>query len=95
MLTEEVLNKAISLTEEKLKSVTEDKRANLAKNLESLSPSEIVAYQELKSIAQINGKISLGVAMWIYNLIGNWSRAKLSHKIVLTQLIGAMVTAKQ
>ena len=95
MLTEEVLNKAISLTEEKLKFVTEDKRANLAKNLESLSPSEIVAYQELKSIAQINGKISLGVAMWIYNLIGNWSLAKLSHKIVLTQLIGVMVTAKQ
>ena len=94
MLNEEVLNKAIALTEEKLKTITDNKKANLAKNLESLSPSEIVAYQELKSIAQINGKISLSVAMWIYNTIGHYSTAKLSHKIVMTQLIGVMAGAK-
>lgn len=82
---------ALTLTNAKLNSLSTEKYNTLKDSLKELEPIEIVRYQEIKSIAQIEQKISLEVALWIYSAIGHWSRTTLGEKIIITQLIAAWV----
>ena len=95
MLNIETINTAILTTEIKLRTLGAANVAVLDDSLESLSVREICAYQELKSIAQCEGKISLDSAIWIYKTICAYSTAKLSHRVVLTQLIAALAGANK
>jgi hypothetical protein len=91
MLNMDKVNFALTTTEAKIETLTIEKRTALENSLRTLEPREIVAYQELKSIAQIEGKISLEVALWMYNVIGHYGSTKLAEKVVFTQLIAALI----
>jgi hypothetical protein len=83
------LNQALELTNQRLATLTQQQKDQLESALHSLTVLEIVSYQEIKSVAQVEGKISLSVALWIYNTIKDWGKSPLAHRIVLTQLMVA------
>jgi hypothetical protein len=76
---------AVENVENKLKALPDSEKKRLEKTLE-ISILELCHYQQLKSIAQAEGKIDLETAMFIYNSLKTWSDTKLSYKIVLTQV---------
>jgi hypothetical protein len=81
----EKIRLAIQKAEIKVKTLSESDKEQLTKTL-NLTPREFASYQEIKSIAQAEGKIDLETAMFIYNSLGNWSRTDLATKVILTQV---------
>lgn len=81
------VNIVLTLTNAKLNSLSTEKYNTLKDSLKTLEPMEIVQYQNLKAIAQIEQKISLEVALWIYTAIGHWAQTSLGEKIIITQMI--------
>jgi hypothetical protein len=91
MIDSNKLNIALESIKAKLATLEPSKVAELEAQHKSLEPQEIVLYQELKSIAQISNKISLDVALWIYNTINHYCTANLADKVLLTQIIAAFL----
>jgi hypothetical protein len=89
MIDIQELREALARTDGKLKGMDKLTYGSLDSALKDLTPREIAQYQEVKSIAQAEGKISLEVAFWAYRLIENWSEAPLADRVILTQLVGA------
>jgi hypothetical protein len=79
---------ALTLTNAKLNALSTEKYNTLKASVDvPLEPLEIVKYQNLKAIAQIEQKISLEVALWIYTAIEHWAKTTLGEKILITQMI--------
>lgn len=91
MITQEKLSIALESIRAKIKALAPEKLKTLEDSLRTLEPREIVAYQELKSIAQIEGKISLDVSLWIYNTINHYCTTDLADKVLLTQIVALFV----
>jgi len=90
MIDMEKISLALDAINAKLNTLTDEKYKTLKDSLDKpLEPSEIFTYQQIKSIAQMEQKISLEVALWIYGAIGSWEKTKLGEKILLTQLFAA------
>jgi predicted type IV restriction endonuclease len=90
MLNMTKIREAVERTEIKVKTLSESEKQRLEKSLE-LTTRELCAYQEIKSIAQAEGKIDLETALFIYNSLGTWNDTKLSYKIILTQLFAQWI----
>lgn len=91
MLKIEKLQETIEFAKTKLESLTVCQRDQLERQLD-ISPREMCLYQEVKSIAQAEGKIDLNSAMLIYNSLGNWHKTDLATKVILTQLFIAFLS---
>jgi hypothetical protein len=90
MIDMDKISQALTNINAKLNTLSDEKYKTLKDSLDKpLEPSEIMTYQQLKSIAQMEQKISLEVALWIYGAIGSWGRTKLGEKILLTQLFAS------
>lgn len=90
MIDMDKISLALSSINEKLNGLDAEKYAKLKASVDvPLEPKELCTYQELKAIAQIEQKISLEVALWIYSALGRWAKTTLGEKILITQLIGA------
>lgn len=93
MLNMKQINDCIVQYDIKLSNVDNTKLIDLDRTLGTLTPLEICKYQEAKSIAQLENKIDLETAMWIYNTLSNWSTVTLSERILLTQLFARWLGA--
>lgn len=87
MLDMTKINEALKRTSDKLIALDMPTYDSLDKSLKTLTPWEIVQYQEIKSIAQAEAKIDLEVALWIYNAMKQWSKSPLADRVIITQLI--------
>ncbi len=90
------INKAKTVLAERLQSgaVTQSQLDELHKNLD-MSFSEYCRFQELKSLASMNGKLNLEEAQTIYGMIGEdpstYNALPLANKIVLTQVYSELL----
>lgn len=90
------INKATAVLAERLQSgaVTQAQLDELHKNLD-MSFSEYCRFQELKSLASMNGKLSLDEAQTIYGMIGEdpstYNALPLANKIVITEVFGELL----
>jgi hypothetical protein len=87
------VTKAISDAEIRVNQLTDCQKRQLDKALE-ISPREMCLYQEVKGIAQAEGKIDLDTAMLIYRSLGNWAKTNLATKVTLTQLFYRFINPK-
>ena len=92
MLDMNKINLALDNTKERLKTLDAEQLKQLDKTLEVLSIQELAWYQEVKSLAQIDNKISLDVAMYIYNTLNSWNSANLADRVIITQLMSRMLS---
>ena len=60
----------------------------------TMSPIELCSFQELKSLAQINGIIDMDTALFIYNALGNWDKQTVGTKFVLQKLHSELLQEK-
>lgn len=93
MLTMLKINVAINHAQIRVNSLSDSQKKALEETL-NLTPREYVAFQELKSIAQAEGKIDLETALFVYNSLGNWSKTDLATKTILIQLYASFLGAK-
>lgn len=93
MLNMTKIREAIEHAEIKVKTLSETQKKALEMSLE-LTTREFVAYQEIKSIAQAEGKIDLETALFIYNALGNWQKTDIATKAILTQLFAMFLLSK-
>jgi hypothetical protein len=93
MIDGQKLREALVRTNGKIEALDKEKYQQLSSSMASLTPREIVAYQEIKSVAQAEGRITLEVALWAYRTIGHWATSPLADKVILTQLIAAWTGA--
>jgi hypothetical protein len=93
MITLNQYAQALEQYEQKIKTLSPEALKKLTDAVKDLTPSELCRYQELKSIAQVENKISLDVAMSIYNALSSWTHARLSEKILITQLMARWLGA--
>ena len=93
MLNMEKIRIAVENAEIKVKTLSKLEKQRLEKSLE-ITTRELCAYQEIKSIAQAEGKIDLETVLFIYNSLGTWKDTKLSYKIVLTQIFAMLLGFK-
>jgi hypothetical protein len=87
------LNLLIETVDKKLGTLPLNKVKELDATLE-LSVTEFVNYQELKSLAQLKGLISLNDAMLIYNALRDWDNQTIGTKIILTKLHADLLKAR-
>lgn len=87
MLNMDKIREALQRTDAKIEALDPVKYEELYLSMQTLTPLEIMKYQETKSIAQIEQKIDLEVALWIYNTVGHWETSPLADRIIITQLI--------
>lgn len=81
----------ITGTKTKIAAMDEAKKAQVNRSVPtSLTPSELFAMQELKSLAQASGKITLGVALWIYNTVGHWGTSSVADRYICLEVIAAL-----
>jgi hypothetical protein len=78
--------------------VTADKVEESRKALD-LEWADYVKFQELKSLASVNGQLTLDEAMTVYNYLGEggpdkFNRQPVEVKWVLTQLLRELLAAK-
>jgi hypothetical protein len=59
-----------------------------------LNADEFVSFQNLKSLAQIKGIISLEDSLFIYNALGSWDSQTVGTKFVLTKLHADLIKAR-
>ena len=57
----------------------------------NLSISEIVYYQNLKTVAYMDNEIDIETTQKLYNALSNWQNIPLSHKITYTLLFQILV----
>jgi hypothetical protein len=84
---------------ERLKSgiITEDRVAELDKGLD-MDFAEFARFQELKSLAHMEGQLTLDEAQSVYSLLGetpdHFNRQPVEVKSVLTQIFGELLQKK-
>ena len=64
---------------------------NLEATLATLTPSEMAAYQQAKSLAQASGIITLDESVTIYAILRDWHDASLAQRITITQLMSELL----
>jgi hypothetical protein len=79
-ITSDKVNKTIEKYEIEISQKPKDSMDKLFKELD-LSISEIVFYQNLKSIAQLENKIDFETAMLLYHALGSWNKTTLAERI--------------
>lgn len=88
------IQSAISVCEIKVKQLAAEKVVNLGKQLD-IQFDEFVKFQELKSVASIDGTLTLDEAQTVYGYLGNtpehFNRQPVAVKVVLTQLLAELL----
>ncbi len=79
---------------EKIATLPREKRERLDSDLDICLP-EMMVYQREKSLAQLEGFISLEEAMTIYNALNRWDRAPLQTKVAVTLSMGRILERKR
>lgn len=84
---------AIERAKAKVDALTEDKRNELDSKM-GATFQELVAWQDIKSLAQANGLLNVDEAMTVYAILGGeapspekFAKQPLPEKIVVTQLM--------
>jgi hypothetical protein len=79
------LSNLIDSVDEKFKGI-EPEKVNAAVKSLSMTVEEFVSFQNLKTLAQLKGVISLETAQFIYNALGHWEQQTPGTKLILTKL---------
>jgi hypothetical protein len=93
------IQKAKARIAERLESgvITEDRVAELDKGLD-MDFAEFARFQELKSLAHMEGHLTLDEAQSVYSLLGetpdHFNRQPVEVKSVLTQIFGELLQKK-
>jgi len=78
------------------KNLPAEKLAEVSSNMD-MELDEYCRFQELKSIAVCNGKLTLDEAQTVYNFLGNtpehFNKQPLAVKVVLTQVFASLLKA--
>ncbi len=75
---------------QKIATFSHEKREKLERDLD-IDLSEIVAYQQEKSLAQLEGLISLDEASTIYDALNCWNETPLETKVAVTLGMGELI----
>lgn len=88
---------AIATLGAKCSTVSKDKLEDLRGKLD-MALDEYVCFQELKSVASIDGKLTLDEAQLVYTYLGNtpehFNAQPIEVKVVLTQLFKELLGAR-
>ena len=88
---------AISKTQAQCKTVAQEKLTALHKQLD-MQLDEYVKFQELKSLAMMEGKLSEEEAMTVYGYLGNtlehFNAQSVAVKVVLTKIFSELLSAR-
>jgi len=96
------VTEAIKKTEERIQIVlkTPDGQAKVDKCDKGMDAtwSEYVKWQEIKSLAVVNGKLTLEEGMTIYGIMGNtlehFNGQPVAHKVVVAKIISELLATK-
>ena len=85
MLNINRIYKAISIYEERIKTIDKEKYDKLYKTLD-LDVVEMVSFQNVKSALFASNRLTLDVANFIYHKLRDYAKTSLAERIVLTLL---------
>jgi len=88
------LQSLIAVTDAKFNLATPQQQQIVKENFNKISPQEIASFQQLKSIAQINGLFDLETSMFIYDALNNWEKQTLGTKYILQVLHADLLKKK-
>jgi len=97
----ETIQKAIDKVAARIAIIPEANVQRLEQNAQLDSLLEAIAYQDLQARSHASGKILLGVALWLYNILGgeipcpeSFGRNTLPERIVAMELLACLMRIK-
>ena len=85
MLNMKGVNEIMNIYEERIKHMPKEKNDKLYKELD-LSVTEMMSFQNAKSVLFASNRMTLDVANFIYRKLRDYAKTSLSERIVLTLL---------